>query len=472
MKIKYYSVISLCFFLGACSVGPNYVTPKMHIAKNFTKKVWKVANPQPIEGEWWKIYHDEELNALMQKVNLSNLTIAKYEASYKQALGALQSSKAGYFPTLSLAPSSSVSKSAYNTSSGSQKGTFHSNSVPLQASWTPDIWGSVRRLNEANDASLQASKADVAAAKLSVQALLAQSYFQLRAYDSELIFFEEMIKTYQSSFEIIRYQHSMGIASKIDLNNAQSQLNSIISEQATLKIQRALLEHSIAVLVSDSPSEFTIKQEPINVSAPNIPLSVPSELLQRRPDIIASQRRVKQANALIGVAESAWFPSLSLTASTGYQSNTLTNLLSEPNLIWSLGGAVSASIFDGGLRAGEVKQAKAQYEASVVNYKQTVLSAFQEVEDDLAALVNLEDESAVEEENIKISKESLDMTQNQYEEGIVSRLVLNSAKITYLMDQDSKTQTLSNQMVSSVSLISALGGGWSEDAKKLDHSLT
>ena len=443
-------------------MGPEYKRPTVPTAENFKEKGWKVAQPQDevVKENWWEVFHDATLDTLIQQVTLSNQTLAKYEAAYRQALGSLESSKASLMPTLGISPAMSKTQSSATTGSNTAHKITTDYKVPLQASWAPDIWGAIRRSVEANEANAKASYADLEAAKLSAQSLLAQSYFQLRGLDSQYLALEQTIEAYEKSLTLVQNQYRAGIAAKKDVLSAQALVHSTRAQQVDLGIQRSQLEHSIAVLTGQSPSLFSLERHALHVSPPTIPLSLPSELLERRPDIAAAERRMQQANAQVGLAEIAWFPTLSLSASTGFESSSISKLLTQPSAIWALGGTLSAALFDGGLREGNKQQALALYDASVATYKQSVLSAFQQVEDNLAALKTLEKEIAIQQEALKLSNEALSLTLNQYKAGMLNYTSVALSQAAALNNQNSVVSLQSRQLVASVSLITALGGGW------------
>ena len=443
-------------FIGGCSVTKDYVKPQIATPKAF--KGWKIATPNDtkIGDKWWQEYKDPELDTYMQAVDVSNQTLAKDAAAYKYALAVVDASKADFMPTISAGVSATTSQTMQNNSTTK---TTKSVDASLQASWIPDIWGEVKRAVEANEANAQATKADLAAARLSIEILLAQSYFELRSLDSQMILLDKILKDYRTSLAIIQNQYNAGIVAQTDLLIAQQAVKAVNAQISELKIQRAQLEHSIAVLIGKNPSEFTIAQKALHVEVLHLPSLLPSQMLERRPDIASAERRMKAVNAEIGVADAAWFPQLGLSASIGGQASTLADLISTPNLIWALGGSLSQAIFDGGVREANKKQAMASYDESVANYKQSVLIAFGQVEDALTTLKNLKDESEIQKEKLKLSQEMFVITKNQYNAGIVNDLSTMSAEANLFNDMLIQTELEGRFMVAHTALIGALGGG-------------
>jgi len=447
-----------------CSAGKDYVQP--HIATPQAFKGWKIATPNDakIGDKWWQEYNDALLDSYMQAVDVSNQTLAKNAAAYRYALALVDATKAESMPTLGAGLSASTSHSTQTGSSVTK--TTKSVDASLQASWISDIWGKVKRAVEANEANAEATKADLAAARLSIQVLLAQSYFQLRGLDSQSILLNKILKDYTASLTIIQNQYNAGIVVKTDVLTADGALKAVRAQISELEITRAQLEHSIAVLIGKNPSEFSIAQKALHPQSAShasdleIPSILPSELLERRPDIASAERRMKAANAQIGVADAAWFPQLGLSASVGAQASTLANLISTPNLVWALGGSLSQAIFDGGVREANKKQAMANYDESVANYKQSVLVAFGQVEDSLSTLKSLKDESEIQKEKLKLSTEMFNISKNQYDAGIVNELNTMNAEANLFNDMLLEVELQSRLKVAHAALVGGLGGGW------------
>ena len=425
---------------------------------------WKKAQPgdDVIKGKWWEIFNDSELNSLEEKVDISNQNVAAAEAQFRQALAAVRAARSGYFPTVTA--DASLTRSRRPIGAG---GTLRSGSTTSDylltgdASWEPDLWGKIRRTVEAGEAGAQASAADLEAIRLSIQATLAQDYFQLRALDSQKQLLDETVIAYQKSLELTKNRYAGGVASRADVLQADTLLKTTQAQAIDIGIQRSQTEHAIALLIGKPASTFSSPVSPLITAPPVIPVGVPSELLERRPDIAAAERRVASANAQIGVARAAYYPALTLTASGGFQGSHLSNWLSWPNRVWSLGSAVAETVFDAGLRSALTDEARAAYDATVASYRQTVLTAFQEVEDNLAALRILEEEALVQEEAVDASRKSLEVTMNQYKAGTVSYLNVIVAQTAKLNNERTAADIAGRRMVASALLTKALGGGWS-----------
>lgn len=452
----------LVIVLAACTVGPDYVRPAAVPATATTAfkemQGWKPAQPGElaINGKWWEMFNDPQLNALIEQIDISNQNLAESEASFRKAMALVQSARASEYPTVAL----NASKTNAKTVSG---GISRSYATGLTASWELDVWGSVRRNVEANEATAQATAGDLAAARLSAQAALAQDYLQLRVLDSQQKLLDETVIAYQRSYELTKNQYAVGVAAQSDVIQAQTQLKTAQASAIDNGVTRAQLEHAIALLVGKTPSAFSIQPAPLEALAPPIPVAIPSMLLERRPDVAAAERRVAAANAQIGVAKAAYYPSLTLSASGGYQSSSgIANLFNLPNRVWSLGPSLSQTLFDGGALTAVTKQALANYDLAAATYKQTVLTAFQAVEDNLAALRILEQEAVVQHEALLSARKALSLVLNQYKAGTVSYANVITAQATALSSEINSLSILNRRMAASVLLISALGGGWSE----------
>ena len=464
--------------LAGCTAGPVYVRPAVETPTAYKEAgKWKPAEPgdELSRGNWWEVYKDPLLDRLQQQVDVSNQNLAKAEAQFRQALALVQSARAGYYPNLSGGVSSSRSRASATTiaqpsATPVSRGVVTNHNIPFQASWAPDVWGNISRAVEANEAGAQASAGDVQAARLSAQAALAQSYFQLRALDAQQLLLEDTVAAYAKSLQLVQNQYAAGIVAKTDLAQAQTQIKTAQAQAIDLGAQRSQLEHAIALLVGKPPAELSIAREPLRASVPPLPLQLPSALLERRPDIAAAERRMAQANAQIGVATAAYFPALTLSAATGYQSATMAEWLTAPSRYWSFGPAIAQSLFDGGLRRAQTAQASAAYDASVAAYRQTVLAGFQQVEDSLATLRILEQEAEVQGEAVKSAEQTLALTLNQYKAGTVSYLNVVVAQTTALANQRTAVDLLGRRMSASVQLVTALGGGWSAAAAQAQEA--
>jgi NodT family efflux transporter outer membrane factor (OMF) lipoprotein len=458
-------VAAMLIPLSACMVvGPDYVRPTVITPDAYKENDgWKVAQPKDdvIRGAWWEMFGDPHLNALVAQVSISNQNLAVAEAQYREAQALVREARASYFPTATIGIGANRS-SASTTTAGSTgpRTTVSDYSLPLDASWEIDVWGRIRRTVESNQASAQASAGDLENARLSFQAALAQDYFQLRELDAQKQLLTETVAAFQKFLELTEGLYAQGVDSEVDVQAAETQLKTTQAQLVNLGVQRAQLEHAIAVLIGKPASDFSIPPTPLTGVPPEIPVGVPSELLERRPDIAASERRVAAANAQIGVAEAAFYPSVTLTASLGLESSSLAKLATAASRFWSVGASISETVFDGGLRRAQTDFARAAYDASVATYRQTVLTAFQGVEDNLAALRILEDESKVQGEAVKAAGRTVFLTMNQYQAGTVSYLNVITAQTIALNDELTAIQILGQRMTAAVLLVQALGGGW------------
>ncbi len=461
--------------LVGCSVGPNYVRPAAETPPAYKEaQGWKVAEPkdQQPRGRWWSAFNDPQLDALVTQVEISNQTIKAAEARVREARALTQAARAAFFPVVTA--NASASRSGRGSGAGSTGATGgstgatggegrsvgNSYNLALDVNWEVDLWGRVRRTVEASEATAQASAADLESAKLSAQALLAEDYFLLRVQDAQIRLLNDTVAAYEKSQQLTRNQYAVGVVGRVDVAQAETQLNSTRAQAIDATIQRAQLEHAIGVLIGKPPAEFSIAVADVPTGFPDIPAGVPSELLERRPDIAAAERRAAAANAQIGVAEAAFFPSLTLSATGGFQSSLLSHLISLPSRYWSIGAALAQTIFDAGLRRAQTAQAIATYDENVANYRQTVLAGFQEVEDNLAALRILEQEAEVQDDAVKAARESLTIILNQYRAGTANYLAVVVVQATALANERTALTILGRRLTASVVLIKALGGGW------------
>ncbi|WP_230414288.1 efflux transporter outer membrane subunit [Collimonas silvisoli] len=449
--------------LSACAVGPDYVRPATVAPAAFKEnKDWKTATPQDQElhGKWWEIYQDPQLNALVEQVNISNQNLAQAEAQFRQAKALVESARSSYFPMVSA--NVSATRSGGRSSSSSSGSVSTTDALGLSASWEPDLWGRISRTVEANRASAQASAADLQVARLSAQSSLAQNYLQLRVLDLQQNLLDETVAAYQKSLQLTQNQYAVGVVARSDVIQAQTQLKGAQAKALDNGVSRAQLEHAIALLTGQAASSFSIAPAPLVAVLPEIPIGVPSSLLERRPDVSSAERLAAAANAQIGVAKAAYFPNLTLSASGGFQSSSFANWLTVPNRIWSLGPALAATLFDGGARRAQSDKAIAAYDASVAVYKQAVLTSFQEVEDNLAALRILEQEAAVQDETVKFAHQAADLIMNQYRAGTVNYTSVVTAQTTAFNADLSALSIQDRRFAASVLLIKALGGGWNQ----------
>jgi NodT family efflux transporter outer membrane factor (OMF) lipoprotein len=469
--------------LAACAVGPNYHRPDAPTAPAYKEdQGWKPATPGEIAPDkpWWSIYDDSLLDSLERQVEVSNQTLKADEAAYRSAVEQIGVDRGTLFPSISAnagatrSGSASGVNQAITTSSGTTvttgtggNGHRTTYSAGAQASWSIDVWGRIRRLVESDVAKAQASAADVAAARLSAQITLAEDYFQLRAADEQMRLYQTEIDDFNNALTITQNQVKAGITTLADVYAAETQLESTQASQVGVQLTRAKFEHAIAVLIGKPPSELGIDVGSFTTTVPVVPAGVPSTLLERRPDIAAAERSVASANALVGVAEAAWFPSVTLNGSYGFSSGVLPGLLRAKNALWSFGPSLAENVFNGGATLAQNREARANYDEAVATYRQTVLSAFQSVEDDLVTLRVLEQQGQLQEAAVKDARLSEALTLNQYKSGIVVYSSVITAQTTRLLDEINLLSIQSQRLVSSVDLISQLGGGW--DAAQLNQ---
>jgi NodT family efflux transporter outer membrane factor (OMF) lipoprotein len=460
--------LTLCgLMLSACAIGPDYQRPELSAPAQYKEaQGWRQANPSDslARGAWWELYGDQQLNGLIEKLNSANQTVAQSEAQYRQAQALVRSARGSFFPTVDLSAGKTRSSQGTGSSSSSltssSSGIRNTYNTQLGVSWEADVWGKLRRGLEANEASAEASFADLAAMRLSQQSELVQSYLQLRVMDQQKRLLEATVEAYQRSLTMTENQYRAGVSGKDAVAQAQTQLKSTQADLIDLIWQRAQLENAIAVLTGVPPAEFSLAETQDIPALPQIPLSLPSQLLERRPDIASAERSVIAANANIGVAEAAYFPDLTLSLSGGYSSSTFANWISLPNRFWSVGPQLAMTLFDGGQRSAEVERTEAVYDQTVAQYRQTVLDGFREVEDFLVQLKVLEDEAAVRQQALESARESLRLTQNQYRAGLIAYLDVVVVQATALSNERSVLTLLQSRLITSVQLIAALGGGW------------
>ncbi len=445
----------------ACAVGPDYHRPKLDAAPAYKEAGdWKPSEPNDAfsRGPWWEIYRDDVLNQLEARIDISNENVKAAAAAFDQARALVAQARAGFWPTLSV-------------NAGRQRGavggaaTQTTDRVGISGNWDLDIWGQIRRSTESNRASAQASAAALAAARLSAQAELATDYFELRAQDQLQKLLDDTVVAEQLSLKIAESRYRFGVAARADVVSAEAQLLSSQAQQVNAKIHRAILEHAIAVLMGQQPVSFSLEPSPMRTDVPTVPAGVPSTLLERRPDVAQAERKVATANAQIGVAKSAFFPTLTLSGSDDYTNHAVSKLFSLPNRVWSLGPALAETLIDGGLRRAQMAQARAAYDVSVGNYRQTVLASFQQVEDDIVTLRVLEQQTVIEEAAVAAAREAEKLTLNQYKAGTVPYSSVITAQTTRLSTEQTALAVLSSRLQASVALIEALGGGW--DASQL-----
>ena len=450
------AILPLC--VGACTVGPNYERPYAVVPTHYKEADgWKPAQPADAldRGPWWAVYRDPTLDGLERQIDISNQTLRASEAAYRQALAVVQEGKSGYLPTMTLGPQTQLTGTSSNPSKAQSQ--F---SVQASLDWDLDVWGRIRRSVESDAANAQASTADLAVARLSAQATLAIDYFELRAADENKRLYDATIDAYRRSLQIARNQFAAGIVAKSDVATAETQLQQAQAQAIDLGVQRATLEHAIALLVGKPPADLTIAPAPLATDVPVAPAGVPSTLLQRRPDIAEAERRMAAANAEIGVAQAAFYPDVTLSAAIGAGTASLGNVFSAGAIAWSLGAALAETVFDGGLRQAQVASTRAAYDESIATYRQTVLTGFQQVEDQLAALRVLEQEAQAQDAAVQTAKEATQLVLNEYKAGTIAYTAVVTAQTAQLDGERSAVTVRQNRLTSSVALIEALGGGW------------
>ena len=462
--------VATAVLLAGCAVGPDYHRPDTSIPAAFKEAPagWKVAQPadRADRGPWWTVYDDPQLDALIGKLNASNQTIAQSAAAYRQARALVAEARAAYFPTVGLTASGSRARSGRTSTSssasgfGSSSSISNSYSVGLDASWEPDLWGKVSRSVSAQRAGEAAAAADLANARLSQQALLAQTYFQLRTSDALQRLLDDTVKSYGDSLKLTQNQYAQGVAARADVIQAQTQLQSAQAASIDNGVARAQYEHAIATLIGEPASTFSLPPNPLTAQPPITPVDVPSALLERRPDIAAAERRAASANEQIGVAIAAFFPTLTLSATGGFQSSVWSQLFTLPARFWTVGPQLAATLFDAGLRAAQTDAARATYDQDVAAYRLAVLTAFQDVEDNLASQRILAQEVDVQRQAVDSAEHALAIVTNQYKAGTVAYLNVLSAQTTAFTAQQKLATIAGQRMVSSVGLVKALGGGW------------
>ncbi|MDH4189493.1 MAG: efflux transporter outer membrane subunit [Betaproteobacteria bacterium] len=455
--------------MAGCAVGPDYVRPSIDVPAVYSEAgpdsvLWKPAQPgdRSSRGKWWSIYGDARLDGLMEQVGVTNQTLLGAAAQVRAANALAEAARASWFPTLGA--SASATRSSTSASSGAGAGSAAGvrtlYALPVNASWEADLWGRIDRTVESNDAAAQASAADLENVRLSIQAGLAQTYFQLRALDAQRQLLDTTVAAYAKSLDFARNRHAAGVVSRSDVTQAETQLKSTQAQAIDLGVQRAQLEHALAVLLGRPAARGLLAPVPLAGPPPAIPASLPGELLERRPDIAAAERRMAAANAQIGMARAAYFPSVTLSAAAGFQSASSNQWLSAPSRFWSIGATLAETLFDGGRREALGRQAAANYDASVAAYRGTVLAAFREVEDNLVALRVLEEEAAVQAEAVLAAEQSLEMVVNQYRAGVVAYQQVVAAQTIALANRRAAADILARRMNASVLLVKALGGGW------------
>jgi NodT family efflux transporter outer membrane factor (OMF) lipoprotein len=464
------TVAGMTLFLGGCRVvGPTYerpVAPPPPAYKEAPPEGWKFATPADaaLRGKWWEIYKDPRLNALEEQVSINNQNVLSYEALYREAKATVRIARAALYPNLGVGPNLSVLQSPANFTSGGQVSASSKvrelYDLPVNFSYTVDLWGNLHRAVTQGKDLAQAAAGDLENAKLLYQAELAEDYFQILGIDRDAQLLADAVKSYDEYLTLTKNRYDSGVASMGDVALAQTQLETTRAQLVDLGVQRAAFEHAIATLTGKPAVELAIERSPLAITPPAVPIGVPSGLLERRPDIAAAERRVAAANEQIGISMAAFYPALTLGAAGGIENAAFRKLFTWSSHFWSLGPTLSYTVFDAGRRRAVVDVNQAAYDVTVANYRETVLGAFQQVEDNLAALRILSQESTVQDRAVKAAEESLEISTNQYTGGVVSYLQVITSQTTALADERVSAQLLSRRMVASVLLVQALGGGW------------
>jgi len=459
--------------LSGCTVGPKYHPPAMQAPAAYKESPasfkengpWTVAQPDDamLRGDWWTVFHQPELNALEQNLNINNQTIKQYFENFMEARALVREARSQYFPTIGTSPSYSRQRSSANLTNSSSANVGQQSklySLPLEISWEPDLWGKIRNEVHGAEYSAQVSAADLENERLSEQAALAEYYFEVRGQDALIQLYADTVKADQKALQLTQAQYETGVGGKISVIEAQNTLESAKSSATNLGILRAQYEHAIAVLVGKPPADFTITDRPLVTAPPPIPIGVPSQLLERRPDVAAAERTMASVNAEIGVGYAAFYPSLTLSASGGFESSTAKHLLDWPSRFWSVGPSFSETLYDGGLFRATLHQYVATYNADLANYRQTVLTAFEQVEDSLAAVRILSRQIDQQRTVVASGRDALQLEMARYQTGIDPYLDVVTLQTTLLTDQRTLASLQIEQMADAVQLVQALGGGW------------
>ena len=461
---RFLLLVTVTFSLVGCAVGPKYKVPAVPPPPPYKEMGdWKTAQPsdQNLGGNWWEIFQDPQLNALEAQINVSNQNLKAAVAQYQEARAALRYARADYYPTLSTGPTATRERYSANRPGSVVRGTtFNDFVLPVDLTYQTNAWGRVSRNVESYREQAQASAADLAVVNLTLHADLAVDYFAARTLDAEEKLLHDTVAQYQQALQLNEERYKGGLASEVEVEQARTILETTQAQLVDVGVARAQYEHAAAVLVGKVPADFNLPPLPLTTPPPPIPVSAPSELLERRPDIAAAERRVASANAQVGLAKTAYYPLVNIVASGGFESGTITTLLQGPSALWSVGASVFSTVFDGGRRHALNDEAKAAYDSSVASYRQTVLSAFQQVEDNLAALRVLEEEAGVQATAVRSAQRSLDLSNTRYEGGVTSYLEVITAQNAALSDEVTAVNILGRRMASAVFLIEALGGGW------------
>jgi multidrug efflux system outer membrane protein len=462
-----------CGLLAGCTVGPNYKRPPAPAPEAYkTQAPWRTAAPKDSlpKGAWWEAFNDPELNAYEQQLLKANQSLLAAQDRLQEARSLARVTSAAFFPQASVDPNASRNRYSGHRPEVLSIGNALTQStyeIPFFMSWEPDLFGRVRRNMQASNANLQATAADMYNVNLVLTSELAADYFSLRELDAEYQVVQNSVEIQQRGLQLVEYRHNGGVASGLDLAQQQTLLDSTQAQLYLVKQQREQFEHAIAVLTGNPASTFNVPIRPLTETPVPVPLGVPSDLLERRPDVAIAERQMAQQNALIGVAKAAFYPQLTLFGSGGFQSTNITNLISAPTAIWSLGGDLLEPVFNGGRNRANLAFARQSYDETVANYRETVLVAFQQVEDGLSGLNELSQAASTQNAAVADSQRALDIANNRYVGGVTTYLDVITAQSTLLTNQRLSTQLLGQQMVTEVALVKALGGGW--DASQIQN---
>lgn len=477
LKTALLSTTALCMTaLTGCMVGPKYQRPSVPPPPAAYKEMpppnppngsWKQAQPAnaqsvQLKGDWWELYGDPQLNALESKISVSNQTLKAATESYFAAREQVRVARSNYYPNFGAGISITRTRASQNqpnqrSTSNDQYNTF---TLQGQASWEPDLWGAIRREVESAHANAQATAADLANLALSLQAELATDYFEMRGLDSQKQLLDNTVKADADYLRLTQIRFNGGVASDVDVAQAETQLETVKAQAIDVQVARAQFEHAIATLIGQPASTFSLPPAPLNLKLPTIPAGVPSELLERRPDIAAAERRADAANAQIGIAIAAYYPNIQLSGAGGFESTSPGTWIQGPSALWSLGASAMETLFDAGRRHAITAQARDLYEAQAANYRQTILQAFQDVEDNLAALRILDTESQTQAAAVAAARRSLQVSTKRYKGGVTNYLEVLTAQTAQLNNERTQTDLTTRQFAASVQLVKALGGGW------------
>jgi NodT family efflux transporter outer membrane factor (OMF) lipoprotein len=473
-------LVAISLLLSGCTVGPNYHRPAAATAPAFKESAvvpppdlpaggWKQVSPNDsaIRANWWEVYQDPQLDKLEQQVAVSNQTLKASYEQYMQARAAIQFYRSQYFPTVQVDPSAarerlSQNRPLYNPST---KANYTDLVLQGQVSWEPDLWGSIRRQVESQRATTQATAADLANVDLSLRSELATDYFELRGLDTQERLLDNTVQQYEAYLALTKARFAGGVATDSDVALAQTQLDQTRAQAIDVGVARAQFEHAIATLIGTPASSFSLSFAPLDLLLPQVPVGVPSQLLERRPDVAAAERLANAANAQIGIAIAAYYPTINIAGAGGFESQTAGTLIQGPSSLWSLGGSAVELLFDAGRRHALTEEARASYEVNVANYRQTVLQAFQEVEDNLSGLRILNSESVAQRQAVADATRSLSISTNRYKGGVTTYLEVITAQTIQLTNERTAADINTREFAASVQLIKALGGGW--DTTKL-----